>query len=110
MSELTVVHVEPARIAADATHWGGSAPRDRGQQPKRRRPEHALSPLIASALPEADPGACEMYYQADELGNMTGVVVRDAASQRVVATFSLQQLAHLVETTGQRGVLFESRG
>ena len=109
MSELTVVHVEPARMVTDGVRWE-SPQRDRGHQPRRRRAEHALSPLIASALPEADPDACEMYYQADELGNMIGVVVREAVSQRVIATFSLEQLAHLVETTGQRGVLFESRG
>lgn len=107
--EFTVSRVEPARIAADAAHWGQQAPR---RDLPQRRPRRAgnLPPVIADALPGADPEACEMLYETDAAGAILGVVVRDAATHRVVATFDLAQLAQLVATTGQRGVLFESRG
>ncbi len=108
MAEFTVARVEPARIATDAARWGQQPRRELA--PRRDRRKHRLSPLVATAIPDADPERCEMYYESDEAGNMVGVIVRDAASQRVIASFSLAQLSELVATTGQRGVLFESRG
>lgn len=108
VAEFTVARVEPARIATDAARWG--------QQPRRelpkRRPKDAprLSAIVAAAVPGADPELCEMLYETDATGSLFGVVVRDTATHRVLAKFNLEQLAHLVATTGQRGVLFESKG
>ena len=108
VADFTVTHVEPARIATDAARWG--------QQPRRelppRRPKAAprLSAIVAAAVPDADPELCEMLYETDAAGSLLGVVVRDTATQRELARFNLEQLAHLVATTGQRGVLFESKG
>ena len=109
MPEFTVARVEPGRIATDAAHWGQQSPRrGPGQRPKRR--SGGLPPAIAAALPSVDADDCEMLYETDPAGNMLGVIVRDAGTHRVIATFDVAQLAHLVATTGQRGVLFESRG
>lgn len=109
VADTTVTRVEPARIATDAARWGQQAPRR--DVPQRRPRRHGnLPPAIAAALPDVDAEACEVLYETDGEGALLGVIVRDAATHQVLATFDVAQLAHLVAATGQRGVLFESRG
>ncbi len=109
VAEITVTPVEPARIATDAARWGQQAPR-RDVPQRRPRRNGNLPPAIAAALPDVDAEACEVLYETDAEGALLGVVVRDTATHQVLATFDVAQLAHLVAATGQRGVLFESRG
>lgn len=107
MDGLTVAKVEPARTAVEATQFSRQPSRD-GQRYRRRRGR--VSPLIASALPQIEPEMCEMLYATDDKGQITGVLIRDMATHETIATFGLAELTRLVEQTGQRGVLFETRG
>ncbi len=109
MADSTVARVEPARIATDSTRWGQQTPHH--DMPRRRpRRNNSLPPAIAAALPGADPESCEVLYETGPDGALLGVIVRDSVTHAVLATFDVAQLGHLVAETGQRGVLFESRG
>lgn len=108
MDGLTVARVDPARTAVEAAQFNRRPPRD-GQRQRRRRTGR-VSPLIATALPQVEPEMCEMLYATDEMGQITGVLVRDIATHETIATFDLAELTRLVAATGQRGVLFETQG
>jgi len=108
MGELTVAGVEPVRITAEAAHWGQHPGGHSRQQPRGRR--SSLPKLLSAALPQADPEQCEMVYQLDGLGQIVGVLVRDVNNGATIACFDLAELSRLVASTGQSGVLFETRG
>lgn len=108
MADLMVGRVEPARIAAEAAHFGGNGgqPRDRQARSKTAR----IPRVLAAAIPQVDPDKCEMLYLFDDAGDMSGVLVRNATTKATVARFDLVDLTRLVSTSGASGVLFERRG
>jgi hypothetical protein len=100
--------VEPAGIATDAAHFGGHGGQPRDRNPRDRSAR--IPRVLAAALPEVDLDECEMLYQFDESGAMTGVLIRNTATRATVARFDLADLTRLVASSGASGVLFERRG
>jgi hypothetical protein len=108
MAGLSVARVEPVSRGVHEAHWSSGGGRH-GSQRRPARPG-VRRQVIAAVLPGRDPEVCELFCDVGADGELTGLLILDAATGEPLARLTLAQLEDIGSRTDARGLFFERRG